>query len=110
MKYAFLAILATFSAVCTAKPQSSGGALSGQLILYDSLNFAGDYYVIDEPRLTVKTDWNIRSIAMHPGEKWQICARPRLQEPCIKLDQSLPDASAVGIKGQIGSAKLVAGN
>jgi len=59
--------------------------------------------------LTVKTDWNIRSISIHAGEKWQICAKPRLQEPCITLDQSLPDASAIGIKGQIGSAKLVTG-
>ena len=110
MKYAFFAILAATSAASGAKPQSSGGALSGQLVLYDSVNYAGDYYVIDEPRLTVKTDWNIRSIAMHPGDKWQICAKPRLQEPCITLDQSLPDASTVGIKGQIGSAKLVTGN
>src|SRR6476619_1749988 len=109
MKYAFFAIFAAMSAVTGAKPQSNGGALSGQLILYDTQNFAGDQYVLDEPRLTVKTDWNIRSISIHAGEKWRICAKPRLQEPCITLDQSLPDASAIGIKGQIGSAKLVTG-
>ena len=111
MKYALVAMLVALSAVSAgAKPKQTGNAQHGELILYENPDFTGDYYIIDEPRLTVKTDWNIRSIAVHDGDKWQICARPRLQEPCITLGQSLPDASAVGIRGQIGSAKLIAGN
>jgi hypothetical protein len=53
------------------------------------------------------TDWNIRSIAIHPGDKWQVCAKPHFAEPCITLTESLPDSSVVGINGQIGSARIV---
>jgi hypothetical protein len=110
MKYALIAAIVGIAAVPgAAKPHQTGNAQHGELILYENPDFTGDYYIIDEPRLTVRTDWNIRSIAIHDGDKWQVCAKPRLQEPCITLGQSLPDASVVGIRGQIGSAKLMAG-
>jgi hypothetical protein len=105
-KRLMLAVLVASAAPISAKPANQGSAEAGQLILYQDTRFAGDYYIIDEPRLRVSTDWNIRSIAIHPGEKWQICAKPRFAEPCITLDQSLADASTVGINGQIGSARL----
>ena len=108
LRYALVAgWLAVAAAPAGAKPALDGGASPGQLILYQQTRFAGDYFTIDEPRLKVMTDWNIRSIAIHPGEKWQVCAKPRFAEPCITLDQSLPDSSVVGINGQIGSAKLI---
>jgi len=99
--------LALVAVSAVAKPASDSAATPGQLILYQQTRFAGDYFIIDEPRLKVMTDWNIRSIALHPGEKWRVCAKPRFAEPCMILDQSLPESSVVGINGQIGSAKLI---
>ena len=57
------------------------------------------------PSSSVRTDWNIRSVSIHPGDRWQICARPRFREPCIVLDRSVHDATLIGVEGQIGSAR-----
>ena len=77
-----------------------------EMILYQDLNYDGTYYTVETPSSTVRTDWNIRSIAIHPGDRWQICARSRFRTPCIVLDRSVHDASLIGVEGQIGSARL----
>lgn len=77
-----------------------------EMILYQDPNFNGDDFTVETPSTTVHTDWNIRSIAVHPGDRWQICARTRFRDPCIILDRSVPDASMIGVEGQIGSARL----
>ena len=90
-----------------AKEKVRTGAQSGELILYQQPGFAGDYYSVDTDRTTIATDWNIRSIAIHDGEKWQICAKPRFRD-CIELSQSITDASQIGVTGQIGSLRKLA--
>ena len=87
-----------------AKQKVNSGAQPGELILYQQADFAGDYYTVDSDMTSIQTDWNIRSIAIKDGEKWQICARPRYRD-CIELSQSLRDASVVGITAQIGSVR-----
>ena len=90
-----------------AKPKAqAAGARPGELILYQDKEFSGDWYSVDASRVTIQTDWNIRSIAIHEGDKWQICAKPRFRD-CIDLTQSLPDASVVGVQGQLGSIRKV---
>ena len=49
--------------------------------------------------------WNIRSVSVHPGEAWQICARSRYRDPCIVLNRSVHDATLIGVEGQIGSVR-----
>ena len=107
-----LAALAGVPAVAMQQPaqtKQAGPAMprtvAGRLTLFEMANYAGDNMEIDQPRTTVHTDWPIRSITVHPGDRWQICARPRFQAPCIVLNRSLSDASVVGIEGQIGSAR-----
>ena len=78
----------------------------GELTLYEMTNYNGDNYVVDGPSSRVETDWNIRSLSVHPGDRWQICARPRFRDPCIVLDRSVHDATLIGVEGQIGSARL----
>ena len=77
----------------------------GELVLYEMTNYNGDNYTVDGPSSTVHTDWNIRSVTIHPGDRWQICARARFRDPCIVLDRSVHDASLIGVEGQIGSAR-----
>jgi hypothetical protein len=84
--------------------KQGGTTPPGELILYEMTDFNGDTTMIEEARSTVHTDWNIRSISVHPGDRWQICARPRYQE-CIILDRSVRDAHMIGVEGQIGSAR-----
>ena len=94
-----------------AQSQRSVGAEAGELWLHQMVNYNGEYYAIDANRsTTVRTDWTIRSISIHEGEKWEICAMPRYRE-CIPLTQSLPDASRIGLEGnQIGSARRITGS
>jgi hypothetical protein len=103
-------IAATIAALAVApayaKSKQRAPALSGELILYQMTDYNGDFYTIDSERTSVQTEWNIRSVSIHDGEKWQICAKPRFRD-CIEINQSLPDASAVGINGQIGSARQI---
>ncbi|HTU11702.1 MAG TPA: hypothetical protein VMG08_12490 [Allosphingosinicella sp.] len=80
-------------------------SVHGELILYKETNFNGEQHMINEARSSVHTDWNIRSLSLHPGDRWQICARPRFREPCIILTRNVGDATMIGIEGQIGSAR-----
>lgn len=93
-------------ALAKEKARTGTGAQTGELILYQQPGFAGDYYSVDTNRTTIQTEWNIRSIAIKDGEKWQICAKPRFRD-CIDLNQSVTDASAIGVSGQIGSIRKV---
>jgi hypothetical protein len=89
----------------TAKQATATHILAGQLILFEMTDFNGDSWTVDSPSATIHTDWNIRSIAVYPGDRWQICARPRFRDPCIVLDRSVRDAALIGVEGQIGSAR-----
>ncbi len=113
------AILAALTMpVLAAQPQAPGAApkaatpaprgphtIRGQLTLFEQANYSGARNMIDVPRRNVHTDWNIRSISVHPGDRWQICVRSSYRDPCIILDRSVPDASVIGVEGQIGSAR-----
>lgn len=76
----------------------------GQLTFFEMKDYAGDTMMIDSASRSVHTDWNIRSLSIHPGDRWQICARAGFRD-CIVIDRSVADASVIGITGQIGSAR-----
>jgi hypothetical protein len=102
---AVIAALAVSPALARTKEQHA--ANPGELILHQMTDYNGDYYTIDSNRTSVETEWNIRSISIHEGEKWEICAKPRFRD-CVELTQSLPDASTIGVEGQIGSVRKIA--
>ena len=103
-----IAALAAAPAFAKAKQQRAP-ANSGEMILHQMTDFNGDYYTINSDRTSVETEWNIRSISIHEGEKWEVCAKPRFRE-CVELTHSLPDASTIGVQGQIGSARMISRN
>jgi hypothetical protein len=77
-----------------------------ELTVYQEVNYNGQWETLETPSSTVHTDWPIRSIAVHPGDSWQICGRSRFRDPCIVLNRSVADARMIGIENQIGSARL----
>jgi hypothetical protein len=77
-----------------------------ELLLFRDTAYNGEEWVVEDPSSRVRTDWPIRSLAIHPGDRWQICARPRFRDPCIVLDRSVHDATLIGVEDQIGSARL----
>ena len=88
-----------------AKQGAQPHTVHGELRLYEMTNYNGDWYTVDGPSSRVQTEWNIRSVLIHPGDRWQICARPRFRDPCIVLDRSVHDASLIGVEGQVGSIR-----
>ncbi len=109
---ALLAVPALATGQGTTKQQTAHAASSarahtvpGELKLYEMTDYNGDWSTLDGPSSRVQTEWNIRSLLIHPGDRWQICARPRFRDPCIVLDRSVHDATLIGVDGQIGSAR-----
>jgi hypothetical protein len=78
---------------------------AGQMGLYQEPRYGGDDLTFMSPRSAIAVDWPIRSILIHPGERWQICERARFRGECMILDRSVPDAREAGIQG-FGSARL----
>jgi hypothetical protein len=114
-KIAIALALAGFAAMPSLATQQDearqGGArvphtVHGELLLFRDTNYNGEQEVVEDPNSRVSTDWPIRSLAVHPGDRWQICGRPRFRDPCIILDRSVHDATLIGVDDQIGSARL----
>jgi hypothetical protein len=106
--------LGTLAAVPASTLQSQTGqpaaavphTVHSEMMVFRAANYNGEDQTVETPSSEVHTDWPIRSIAVHPGDSWQICARSRYREPCIILNRSVPDASLIGVDDQIGSARL----
>lgn len=111
MKSIFAAALAAsllMSGGAAAKTKAKavkGAALPGVLILYSEPNFNGDRYELSKARTQLSMEWNIRSIAVAPGESWEICEKPRYRAPCMTLGQSYANSGEVGVTGMIGSVR-----
>jgi opacity protein-like surface antigen len=104
MSVMLAALLATGASAADKKVSP---ARQGEMILYGETNYNGDNKIVDRDNTFVHTEWNVRSIAVYPGEKWQICNKPRFQGDCLTLTESVPDASTMGIMGQVPSARRV---
>ena len=105
-----LAAIAAVPALATQQSNTKQAArqphtVHGELKLYEMTNYNGDHFVVDGPNSRVRTEWNIRSVLIHPGDSWQICARPSYRDPCIILNRSVHDATLIGVDNQIGSAR-----
>jgi hypothetical protein len=77
------------------------------MVLYQQTKYNGDVFFVEKANSEIVVDWPIKSIAVHPGDKWAICLKPRYREPCVEVTESLPDTAVIGLKGGLGSAKLI---
>jgi hypothetical protein len=100
-------LAAVVASGATAAGKNQSLARQGQMILYEAPNYNGEYLKLDKDGVAIQTDWNVRSIAIYPGDKWQICNRVRFQGACLTLTESVPDASKIGVNGQVPSARQV---
>lgn len=101
-------ILAALAAAAPAHAQEQKGkavmTLKGQMMLYQMSQYNGAEYMVRGTRSSVILDWNIGSIGIHPGDRWEVCAQPRFKQPCQVLDASVADAAGIGIT-TVGSAR-----
>jgi hypothetical protein len=99
---AMLLLLGGNGAAAAASP-----AQSGQLALFQQAGFNGQAYYVDRDRPSVETMWTVGSVAVHPGETWQICSRNRYQGRCVTVSDSVSDTATIGMAGQISSARRI---
>lgn len=57
-------------------------AKKGLLILYNGQKFQGDLIEIKKARTSMGEDMRVGSIAVFPGEAWEICEGARFKAPC----------------------------
>jgi hypothetical protein len=57
-------------------------AKKGLLILYNGQKFQGDILEIKKMRTSIGEDMPVGSIAVFPGEAWEICEGARFKAPC----------------------------
>ena len=88
-------------------PAQKMHSVHGEIVLYQQVNYNGESEVIDYARGTVHTDWPIRSISLHPGDRWQICVNPDFRPPCTTVSRPIANASILGISGPVGSVRIV---
>jgi len=88
-----------------APPLGPSHTARHKLTLFEDMDYGGHGVVVERPTSAIQTGWPVRSIAIHPGDSWEVCLMSRFREPCFVLDRSVPDASMIGIEGQIGSAR-----
>lgn len=77
----------------------------GVLTLFEEANYNGGRYEFTKARTSVSMNWNIKSVGIAPGETWEVCQKPRYQEPCMTLDKSYANSNEVGLEGMIKSAR-----
>jgi hypothetical protein len=88
--------MAGLSVVATAVPASANTtatksrAKKGLLILFNGQKYQGDYLEIKKMRTSMGEDMLVGSIAVFPGEAWEICEGARFKGPCrvVTADES----------------------
>ncbi len=83
-------------------------AVEGELILYGDAGFTGQRQIVNRASASITTPFAIRSLSLRPGDRWQICANPDFRPPCTTIVRPIADARLIGVRGQVGSIRLVA--
>jgi hypothetical protein len=94
--------LATAQGTTAAKPKADAKTMR----LYKGQNFTGEMYVVEGTRSSLMLEMNVGSIAVFPGEKWEVCEKPRFKGTCTIVDADMSNMGAVAIQ----SARAVKAN
>jgi hypothetical protein len=81
--------------------------VEGELVLHAEASFAGARQVVSRDSPTLSTPFSIRSLSLHPGDRWQVCANPSFRAPCTTISQPIADAALIGVTGQVGSIRRI---
>mgnify|MGYP002779058557 FL=1 len=66
--------------------------------LYKGQNFTGEMYVVEGTRSSLMLEMNVGSIAVYPGEKWEVCDKPRFKGTCTIVDADMNNMGEVAIQ------------
>lgn len=79
-------------------------ARKGVIVLYNGQKFTGDYIELSKLRTQMELEYPIGSIAVFPGEAWEICEGPRFKEPCRVVTANETGLGAI-VVGSLRKAK-----
>lgn len=66
--------------------------------LYKGQNFTGQMYVVEGTRSSLMLEMNVGSIAVYPGEKWEVCDKPRFKGTCTLVEADMNNMGEVAIQ------------
>ena len=70
----------------------------GEIALFAGNSFDRDVYEAKGARTSISLDFEVQSIAVYPGEKWEVCAGQRFKEPCMIIDKDTTGLGGVDVQ------------
>lgn len=83
--------------------QDKSKTIEGTLTLFEGQKFDGDSYRLEKDEPSLQHDFLVGSIAVYPGETWELCDKPKFKGNCLTVS-----ANETGIgKAMIKSARVI---
>ena len=98
---AAFAVLAFLSSPVAADENAK--TLKGTLTLFKGQKFDGESYRIAKDNPSLGHDFLVGSIAVFPGDVWEVCDKPKYKGNCLTLSA---DDTGIG-KAMLQSARLI---
>lgn len=83
--------------------QDKSKTIEGTLTLFEGQKFDGDSYRLEKDEPLLQHDFLVGSIAVFPGEAWELCDKPKFKGNCLTVSSN---ESGIG-KAMIKSARVV---
>ncbi|OHC98540.1 MAG: hypothetical protein A2885_16870 [Sphingopyxis sp. RIFCSPHIGHO2_01_FULL_65_24] len=83
--------------------QDKSKTVEGTLTLFEGQKFDGASYRLEKDEPSLQHDFLVGSIAVYPGETWELCDKPKFKGNCLTVS-----ANETGIgKAMIKSARVI---
>ncbi|NJS13822.1 MAG: beta/gamma crystallin family protein [Sphingopyxis sp.] len=79
-------------------PPTKSKTEANTLRLFKGQTFGGEMYDVDRARPSLQLEMTVGSIAVHPGEKWEVCDKPRFKGTCNIVDADMANMGTVAIQ------------
>lgn len=73
-------------------------AEKGTMRLFKGQSFTGAVHVAKDERPMLLLEHTVGSIAVYPGEKWEVCDKPRFKGNCNIVDADMANMGTVAIQ------------
>lgn len=87
----------TGAGIAATPTQTKARVDKGKIGLFEGNNFDLKSYDAKGARPRVELEFNISSIAVYPGERWEVCAKLRYQPPCMTIDQDTQNLNGIAV-------------
>lgn len=78
--------------------QDSAKTIEGTLTIFEGQKFDRESYRIDKDNPSLPHDFLVGSIAVFPGEIWELCDKPKYKGNCLTVSANEPGIGKAVIK------------